>query len=149
MKALPTLPWLTAALIWMSAVLTSWSDDMQPETPNAGDRLRTELSGFRIGIKSANGELKPEETAGLWLRPKGTREFLSAQTATWMEDDGLACRVVFSDSLSVRVVQSPTTVRFAVDPEGDGKFGIRFQFAGGMNPAFGLGDQGGYERAFN
>ncbi len=135
----------------MSTILTIWSNETQPKPPTSDDPLSIDLSGFRIGIQSAHGELKPDETAGLWLRPEGTNAYLPAKSATPVEDDAQAYRVVFSDSLSavVRIDQSPTTIRFTVDPEGDGKFGIRFQFAGGMNPAFGLGDHGGYERGFN
>jgi len=107
--------------------------------------------GFRIGMASAGGELKPDKAAGLWMRPGGSGDYLPARMATPVEADGHAYRVVFPDGLAavVSVVPGSTSVRFAVEPEGEGEFDMRFQFAGGMNPAFGLGDHGGYKRGFN
>ena len=110
--------------------------------------------GFRIGIepaKSGKGGLQPDATAGLWLRPTGADAYLPAKSATRIDAGKPTYRVFFSETLSaeVRVVPGDTSVRFSVDPEGEGNFDIRIQFAGGMNPAFGLGDHGAFGPGFN
>jgi hypothetical protein len=107
--------------------------------------------GFRIGIESTTGGLKPDESAGLWLRPAGAQDYLPAKSATRIDAQQPTYRVRFSDKhfAEVKVVPGDASVRFAIAPEGGGEFDIRIQFSGGMNPAFGLGDHGGYGPGFN
>ena len=153
-----TRPLLLAGLLCLASIATPRSHAADWQQGDGIDRIANNQytltihhDGFRVGIKSAKAGLAPDARAGIWLQPKGADGYLPATSTTRIEAETPTYRVRFSDELSavVRLVPGDASVRFAVDPETDGEFDIRMEFAGGMNPAFGLGDHGGYEDSFN
>ena len=156
MKPYRTQPILMTGLICLSPILSANAIDWHKgeaadQVSSAQYTLSIQFEGFRISFESAQGTFQPDPTAGLWLRPHGSEDYLPAKTATRIEANDQSYLVQFAENLSarVRIVPGNDAVRFAVEPVEDGHYDIRFQFAGGMNPAFGLGDHGGYHNSFN
>ncbi len=142
---------LTATQVIRANEIVWQKGDVADQVSSSQYTLSIQREGFRIGIESEHGAFAPDKTAGLWLRRHGSGNYLPAKSASRIESDKNMYLVKFSDELSARVqiVPDSASVRFAVEPGIEGNFDIRFQFAGGMNPAFGLGDHGGYHNNFN
>ncbi|QNN25209.1 hypothetical protein HED60_23990 [Planctomycetales bacterium ZRK34] len=110
--------------------------------------LKIDHEAFRISMRGANGEFGPSPDAGLWIR-QGDQQRSPAKQAEPLGDG--AWRVTFENGAvaTVRVQTDASAVRLTVEPEANGPHEIRVKFAGGMNPAYGLGDHGGYNESFN
>ncbi|SDT49501.1 TIM-barrel domain-containing protein [Jiangella sp. DSM 45060] len=112
--------------------------------------MRIERAGFRYALYRGDERVAaahPE--SGLLSGPDGGELCGVVSTeVTEATDDGVTLRVVFADGLPATVTVRPEddTLGLSVVPTGpaaDAVGRIVAQVAGGMNPAYGLGDDGG------
>lgn len=127
-----------------------------------GTRLRIETdtwamdidrAGFRYGFERGGAVVAPAHATTGLLLGADTSELCGAVSAelAGADDDGVDLDVLFSNgrTAEVHVGVSAASADIDVVP-GDGAASvIRAQLAGGMNPAYGLGDLGGWKSSLN
>lgn len=116
-------------------------------------KMSVDRTGFRYGLDVDGTQVAgPHPTAGLQLAVDGGSPCdATSATVTDADENGVSFAATFSNgrTATVVVVPSPHSVNLRVAAD-DGKPGkIRAQVAGGMNPAYGLGDLGGLRSNLN
>ncbi|HLT68343.1 MAG TPA: hypothetical protein VKZ73_10815, partial [Microbacterium sp.] len=115
--------------------------------------MTIDRAGFRYGFEREGASIAPAHgTTGLLLGAD-TTELCAAVSADVVsaDADGVEFSVLFSNgrTATVEVGVSEASADIDVAPDGDATSVIRAQLAGGMNPAYGLGDLGGWRSSLN
>ncbi|GMA91905.1 TIM-barrel domain-containing protein [Homoserinibacter gongjuensis] len=115
--------------------------------------MTIDRAGFRYGFERDGASIAPAHgTTGLLLGAD-TTELCAAVSAELVsaDADGVEFAVLFSNgrTATVEVGVSEASADIDVAPDGAATSVIRAQLAGGMNPAYGLGDLGGWRSSLN
>lgn len=115
--------------------------------------MDVDRAGFRYSLSSGGvTRAAAHPVAGLQLAgPDGAVCDAVTSTVTAADATGVTASVVFAGgrTATVRLYPSEHSVRIAVTAD-DGRSGkIRAQVAGGLSPAYGLGDLGGFRQSLN
>lgn len=115
--------------------------------------MTIDRAGFRYGFERGGASIAPAHpTTGLLLGSDATElcGAVSADVAS-ADADGVDFSVLFSNgrTATVHVGVTGTSADIDVVPAGGTASVIRAQLAGGMNPAYGLGDLGGWRSDLN
>lgn len=115
--------------------------------------MTVDRAGFRYGFERGDANIAPAHpTTGLLLGADAA-ELCAAVSADLVTADagGVAFSVRFSNgrTATVEVGVRAASADIRVVPDGGAGSVIRAQLAGGMNPAYGLGDLGGWRSSLN
>jgi len=115
--------------------------------------MNLDRQGFRYGFESGGkAAATAHPTTGLLLGRDASElcSAVSAEVAS-ADADGIDLDVLFSNgrTASVHVGVTAASADIDVVPDDGGTSVIRAQLAGGMNPAYGLGDLGGWRDSLN
>ncbi len=112
--------------------------------------MQIQRDGFRYGLSRGDDQVAaPHPVSGLQAGPADTEPCDAVSTTvTGADDDAVTFEVVFADGMpaTVTVWPSEDSLRMSVEPAGPDAADtgrIIARVAGGMNPAYGLGDDGG------
>lgn len=156
---------LSLGLSWLNDASAAWEDrneDLRFTSQNY--ELRIVKKGFRFTIQRPNGSsaVNPHRDAGLAFRGVEGGRFSPASSTKLLrrQDHSALVEIACEDGsrIRMRITAGDSFVRFAVDPSQDiqrpaeqkgSTCDVDLRFSGNMNPAFGLGDQGGWTDSAN